>query len=256
MNKKAHPVAASEFTTLAVLLLAAYVASLAAAAASRNEIFHDPVSLWRAAVESAPNKKRTHENYGQALSTAGKLDEALKEFKTVLSLPDRDESVPFRDVYRELGVVYFRLGLIDESISAWKKGLTYAPMDSGLLNNIAIALLRQHRLDEALSHALEAIRSNPYMAEPLNTAGEVYLSLGQPAKATEKFLQYVQVRPEDSRGYWNAAIALERSGDLRLSAQYVSMFLSMGPDPTYRQAALSLLDSLQKRMGTAAGARR
>jgi len=52
------------------------------------------------------NKRRPHENYGQALSTAGLLDEALKQFKTVLALPD-DGSVPMRDVQREIGWFIF-----------------------------------------------------------------------------------------------------------------------------------------------------
>ncbi len=248
MAKATKPAAPSLFTVLAVLLMAVYIASLAAAAVARNRIFHDPISLWHSAVLSSPNKKRTHENYGQALSTAGRLEEALQQLKTVLALPDRDQSVPFRDVYRELGVVYFRLGLIDESINAWTKGLTYAPMDAGLLNNISIALMRQQRYEEALSHALEAVRSNPYMPEPLNTAGEVYLALGQPAKAAENFMQYVQFRPEDARGYWNAALALERAGDYQRSAQYVSAFLSMEQDPRFIQAGQQLLQSLKSRM--------
>lgn len=245
-----HP-ALPFFSVLSIVLLAGYIAALAVATVERNGIFHDPLTLWHAAVKSSPDKKRTHENYGQALSTAGKLDEALSQFKTVLALPDMDQSVPFRDVYREIGVVYFRLGLIDESIGAWQKGLAFAPMDSGLLNNISIALLKQGRLDEALSHALEAVRSNPYMPEPANTAGEVYLSMGQPAKSAEYFMKYVQFRPEDSRGYWNAALALERAGDLQRSAQYTMMYLSMEQDPRMRQAAQSLLQSLQNRMGTA-----
>jgi tetratricopeptide (TPR) repeat protein len=239
----------SALTIIASLLLVAYLAWFAAETAARNRIYHDPISLWHSAVTSSPNKKRTHENYGQALSTAGKLEDALKQLKTVLALPDEDQSVPFRDVYRELGVVYFRLGLIDESITAWKKGLVYAPMDAGLLNNISIALLRQRRFDEALSHALEAVRSNPYMPEPLNTAGEVYLSMGQAGKAAEHFMKYVQFRPEDSRGYWNAALALERAGDYERSIQYVSMFLSMERDPRYVQSAQSLLQSLKSRAG-------
>jgi tetratricopeptide (TPR) repeat protein len=249
MTKAAKPAMSSRFTVLALVLLTGYIAALATATVARNKIFHDPLSLWHAAVTSSPNKKRTHENYGQALSTAGKLNEALVQLKTVLALPDSDQSVPFRDVYRELGVVYFRLGLIDDSIAAWTKGLAYAPMDAGLLNNISIALMRQQRYDEALSHALEAVRSNPYMPEPMNTAGEVYLAIGQPAKSAEYFMQYVQLRPEDSRGYWNAALALERAGDYQRSMQYVKMFLSMEQDPQFLQAGQSLLQSLQSRAG-------
>ena len=248
-EKAARPAGAASFSLVALSLLTVYILWFSVLTAARNRIYHDPVSLWRSAAESSPNKKRTHENYGQALSAAGKLDEALKQLNTVLALPDTDQSVPFRDVYRELGVVYYRLGLIDESIAAWTKGLNYAPMDAGLLNNIALSLLREKRLDEALSYALQAVRSNPYMPDPLNTGGDIYLALGRPAKAAEYFMQFVQLRPEDSRGYWNAALALERAGDYQRSEQYVSAFLSLERDPRFLQAGQSLLQSLKARIG-------
>ena len=231
---------------MAILLL--YVGYMTASAFQRNSIFQTPVTLWKSAVESAPDKRRTHENYGQALSTAGLLEEALRQFKTVLALPD-DGSVPMRDVQREIGVVYFRLGLIDESIAAWKKGLEYAYMDAGLLNNISIALMKQQRFDEALSHALMATQASPYMPEPNNTLGEIYMARGEYAKAAEKFLFFLRLRPEDSRAYWNAALAFERAGEYEKSLQLANRFLAMEPDPRYRQAAMQLINSLNSRMG-------
>ena len=242
------PAPISTTVLIALFLLALYAGYLTVTAFARNSIYHSPVTLWKSAVESAPNKRRTHENYGQALSTAGMLKEALEQFKTVLALPD-DGSVPMRDVQREIGVVYFRLGLIDESIAAWKKGLEYAYMDPGLLNNISIALMRQNRLDEALVNAEQALRMNPSMPEPANTRGEIYMAKKEYAKAAESFLIFLQLRPEDSRGYWNVALAFERAGDYARSLQFANQFLAMEPDPRYRQAAMQLVNSLNVRMG-------
>jgi tetratricopeptide (TPR) repeat protein len=228
-------------------LLLLYIGYLTVSAFQRNTIFRTTVSLWKSAVESAPDKRRTHENYGQALSTAGLLQEALLQFKTVLALPD-DGSVPLRDVHREIGVVYFRLGLIDESISAWKKGLEYAYMDPGLLNNISIALMKQQRFDEALSHADMAAKANPYMPEPANTLGEIYMARGDYKMAAQYFLTFLQLRPEDPRAYWNAALAFERAGDYAKSLQFANQFLAMEPDPRYRQSAMQLVNSLNSRL--------
>jgi tetratricopeptide (TPR) repeat protein len=198
-------------------------------------------------VASSPNKRRPHQNYGQALSTAGRLNEALSEFKKVLALDD-DGSVPPRDSYREIGVVYFRLGLFDEAILAWQKGLQYAPYDAGLLNNLAIALMKQKRLDEAIVHAETAARSNASMPEPFNTLGEIYLTRGQSRKAAESFKKYLYLRPEDSRGYWNAALALREAGDLEAALQYATQFLARERDPRFRQTALQLVEHLKSRL--------
>lgn len=239
------PLSITAMIGMSLLLL--YIGYLTVSAFQRNSIYQTPVTLWESAVESAPDKRRTHENYGQALSTAGLLQEALQQFKTVLALPD-DGSVPMRDVYREIGVVYFRLGLIDESITSWKKGLEHAGGDAGLLNNISIALMRQKRFDEALSHAEMAARANPYMPEPANTLGEIYMARGEYAKAAEKFQYFLRLRPEDSRGYWNTALAYERAGENEKALRFANRFLAMEADPGYRQGAMQLVNSLNSRM--------
>jgi tetratricopeptide (TPR) repeat protein len=237
----------SRTTVIAAILLALYAGYFTASTFRRNSIYQTTVTLWKSAVQSAPAKRRTHENYGQALSSAGLLQEALQQFKTVLALPD-DGSVPLRDVHREIGVVYFRLGQIDESIASWKKGLEYAYMDPGLLNNLSIALMKQQRVDEALAYATMAVKANPYMPEPANSLGEIYMAKGEFGKAAESFLLFVQLRPEDSRGYWNTALAYERAGEYEKALRFVNQFLAMDTDPRYRQTAVQLANSLSERL--------
>jgi tetratricopeptide (TPR) repeat protein len=232
---------------VATAVLVMIAASLATTTLMRNRIYQDSVKVWESMVRSSPTKRRPHQNYGQALSTAGRLQEALGEFKTVLSLND-DGSVPLRDTYREIGVVYFRLGLLDEAITAWKNGLRYAPGDAGLLNNLAIALMRQSKVDEAITYAEAAARSNEYMAEPMNTLGELYLKKGDPRKAIQYFNRYLYLRPEDARGYWNAALALKDAGDFRGSLEYATRFLAQEPDPNFRQVATQLVEFLKGKL--------
>lgn len=232
---------------IAVLLLIIMICSLVPATLARNSVYKDTVTIWKSMVESSPNKRRPHENYGQALSTAGYYREALREFQIVQSLPD-DGSVPMRDLYREIGVVYFRMNLIDESIISWQKGLQYAPFDSGLLNNLSIALLKQKRHDEAISYAETAARYNPGMPEPLNTLGEIFLAKGESRRAAEYFKKFLQLRPEDSRGYWNVALALREAGDNAGAIAYASQFLAVERDPRYRQLAEELIAQLRAGM--------
>lgn len=236
------------FRIVAPTVLLVAVIALLSLTLLRNRIYENSVAVWESMAEASPNKRRPHQNLGQALSTAGKLHEALNEFKTVLSLDD-DGSVPMRDIYREIGVVYFRLGLFDESVIAWQKGLQFAPFDPGLLNNLAIAYLKLKRMDEALSHAEIAARNNPYMPEPVNTLGEIYLAKGDPRKAAEQFKRYLYLRPEDSRGYWNAALSLRESGDLEGALEYATRFLARERDPAFRRSAGQLVEHLRDRLG-------
>jgi len=211
----------------------------------RNGIYETPVSMWTDTALKSPTKRRVHENLGQALSTAGLYEDAMREFKAVLSLRD-DGSVPPRDIYREIGVVYFRVGMIDDAIASWQTGLRYAPFDASLLNNLSIAYLKKGRLDEAAASARMALSAAPGMPQALNTLGEVLMSQGEYDKAAEYFLRAIQNAPEDKNKYWNAALALAKAGKPDMAYQYMGMYASMEPDPAGRQRALLIMNSLRK----------
>jgi tetratricopeptide (TPR) repeat protein len=235
-------------TVIAMAVLFLYSGYFVAATYQRNAIYKTPVTLWRSAVNSAPYKRRTHQNYSQALSSAGMHQEALEQLQMLLALPD-DGSVPLRDVHRQLGVVYFRLGMIDEAIAAWKKGLEYAYRDPGLMNNLSRALMKQQQFDEALVFAEMAVKTNPYMPEAASSLGEIYMAKGEYGKAAESFMRFVQLRPENWRGYWNASLAYERAGEYEKALRMVNQCLAMEPDPRYRQSAMQLVSSLQGKIG-------
>lgn len=232
---------AAGMSMFAMALLTLYLAAFLVMTFERNKVYQTGLSVWKSMVESSPNKRRTHENYGQALSTAGRLQEALKEFQQVLALPD-DGSVPLRDVYREIGVAQFRLGSYDDAIAAWQKGLVYAPFDAGLLNNLAIAFLKLNRYDDAISYAQAAARSNPVMPEPANTLGEISLARGEYLASAKYFKQYLYLRPEDPKGSWNLALALTRGGNYDEAYQYAMRFASVTADPAERAGAQELMN--------------
>jgi len=229
----------------AFILSVCILICLAIAANARNGIYKTPVSMWRDSAHKSPMKRRAHENFGQALSTAGSYGEAMREFKTVLALKD-DGSVPPRDLYREIGVVYFRVGMLDDAITAWQTGLRYAPNDASLLNNLSIALLKKGRYDEAAANARMALSAAPGMPQALNTLGEVLMAQGEYEKASEYFLMAIQRAPEDKYKYWNAALAFEKAGKHDMAYQYMSMYAVMEPDPAGRQRALQIMNRLRQ----------
>lgn len=242
-----HP--ASNATAVVPLLALFLIMGLMVATHLRNRVYQTPVALWRSMAEASPNKRRTHENFGQSLSTAGKLEEALREFKTVMALPD-DGSVPMRDLYREIGVVYFRLNMLEEAILSWKQGLTFAPFDPSLMNNLAVAFMRKGQYDEAAKYADMGLKGNPQMPTLWNTMGEVAMHKGEFDKAATYFAKALDLNPGDPSSTWNAALACERAGQYERSTEYANRFLALAPDPRNRQNAMALLDHLNRKMNT------
>lgn len=240
---------------IVVVLLTLIVGALTAAAHTRNSIYRSHVTLWDNVTKRSPNKRRAHENYGQALSTAGSVAgtqsearklyyEALQQFQTVISLKD-DGSVPLRDLYREIGVVYFRLAQYDDAISSWETGLRYAPYDPSLLNNLSIVLMQKGRFDEAASVASAALSVDPYMPQALNTMGQVAMVKNDYEKAAQYFLKAIDREPDVPARYWNAALALEQAKKYDMALQYANKYASMEQDPTGRQRAYAFIEHLK-----------
>jgi len=228
-----------------LLLIAAILISLVTATLARNNVYRSTMSLWKNITETSPQKRRAHENYGQALSTAGFLREALEQFNTVLALKD-DGSVPLRDLYREIGVVHFRLGSLDAAVEAWQKGLLYADGDPGLLNNLSVAYMQQQRYDEAAASAEAALRNSPQMPQLLNTLGQVSMIKKEYEKAVKYFLAAINSDPDSPTYYANAATALAQTGRYDLAYQNMSMFLTRMSDPEQQQRAQVFMDQMKK----------
>jgi tetratricopeptide (TPR) repeat protein len=245
------------FVLMPVALFLIIIGVLTALAYVRNSIYLNHVTLWEDITKRSPNKRRAHENYGQALSTAAStdapaerqqlLDKALREFQTVMTLPD-DGSVPARDLYREIGVVYFRLERYDDAVTAWKKGLHDSPADPSLLNNLSVVMMQNRRYDEAAEYAQSALSAAPHMPQALNTMGQVYMAKRDYEKAAQYFLRALEQEPDVPQRYWNAALALERTGKFDMAFQYASRYARMEWDPDARKRAFEFLEHLKKNM--------
>jgi tetratricopeptide (TPR) repeat protein len=227
-----------------IVLSVLIIGALSVLAYMRNGIYLNHVTLWADITKRSPEKRRAHENYGQALSTAGHYKEALREFETVQSLKD-DGSVPARDLYREIGVVYYRLERYDDAITAWQQGLKDSPHDPSLLNNLSVVMLQKKRYDEAAGYAQSALSAAPYMPQALNTMGQVYLAKTNYAKAAEYFLMALEREPDVPQRYWNAALALERVKQYDKAYQYATRYAAMETDPTGRERARGFLEHLK-----------
>jgi len=243
---------------VAIALSLVIVGVLSVAAYMRNSIYRTHVTLWADIVKRSPEKRRAHENYGQALSTAGSLsqdpqeagklyEEALRQFQTVIALKD-DGSVPPRDLYREIGVVHFRMGKFDDAITAWQTGLRFAPNDPSLSNNLSIAFMQRGRYDDAAALAMSALAGDPRMPQALNTMGQVYMAKNNFEKAVEFFLKALESEPDVPARYWNVALAYAQARKFDKALQYATRYGTIERDPRGRQRAAEFIAYLNNSM--------
>ncbi|HUL01560.1 MAG TPA: tetratricopeptide repeat protein [Nitrospirota bacterium] len=249
----------ASYTLIIVMTSILIIGLLSTLSFIRNGIYLNHVTLWADIVKRSPDKRRAHENFGQALSTAAAstsipaerqryLIDALHEFQTVMALKD-DGSVPERDLYREIGVVYYRLERYNDAIASWERGLRDSPGDASLLNNLSVVMLQQKRFDEAAKYARMALSVAPYMPQALNTMGQFFMAKRNYEQASQYFLKALDQEPDVPQRYWNVAVALEHNGKYESALQYARRYAVMATDPTARQRAQELMEHLRKVSG-------
>ncbi len=216
------------------------------ASVARNSLYRTPVRLWAATAAASPQKQRPHLNLGQALEVAGFHDQALRELRTVLSIP-WDNSIEKQDVYREMGNIYLFAGRYDEAAAAYRIGLRYLPSSPTVLNNLAIVLLKQKRFAEAAEQAEAALAADPSMSNAMNTLGRIHVSQGAIDKGIHFFKAAIEKAPESAAPYMNLALAFERKGDYETAYRYASAYASADTTPAGRKRAALVLDRLQNK---------
>lgn len=239
---------------LSFLLLSVYIGALIIATVSRNRIYENEVTLWKSVVDGTPSKRRPRMNYADALVTLGKqredgrlYGEALRELQVLMALPD-DGSSSIRNWYGETGLIYYRLGMPDEAMQLWREGLKHASGDAALENNIAIALLHQGRLDEALEHAMTARGSDPLMPKAVFTLGEIYYAKGEYLEAAGHFVMAEKLQPEKLDAYWNASLAFLEAGQYEMAYEQVVKYLERETDLRLRADARSLAEEVSGKL--------
>jgi tetratricopeptide (TPR) repeat protein len=185
----------------------------------------EAIAAAKALGQAQPNYARVHNRIGTELLKAGKLEEAVAEFKKAL------EADPIHaGAYNNLGVAYERLGH-EEAQAQFEKAIqlmpdfTHAhfnlarilmkkarvtaamaelqqtirvdPNHVGALNMLGMALGRQQKFTEAQSHLERAVRLDPDHAEVRNNLGAAYAGQGRLREAVAQFEAALRIDPDD-----------------------------------------------------------
>ncbi len=183
--------------------------------------------------------------------------------KLIAAYPDEEDAYPL------LGGAYRQLGQLEKELEALERGVAALPNSGPRHNSYAYALMRRGRYAEALRELQAYERLAPREPNPYDSQGELYLLMGQPEKALERYARALEVNPDfyGSHGgevfafamlgrYDEALSAIEPIRELMSRAgerQDVNLFMSgfmrsrLGQ---YRQAERDLQLGLEEAEGT------
>jgi tetratricopeptide (TPR) repeat protein len=138
-----------------------------------------------------------------AYSQVGHWDNATTLFKRAVDVTTNNYVAQFN-----LGLALAKQGRPKEAISHYSEALRINPAWAEAHNILGNALARQGNLRRAVSHYSEALRINPAMAEAHNNLGLALQMLGRVEEAVPHFREALRIKPDYPHARHNLGTAL------------------------------------------------
>jgi tetratricopeptide (TPR) repeat protein len=173
------------------VLLALVAIAFAVLSLHRHPVWSSGLTLWRDAVRKAPAVARNHVNYGIELRTAGRAQDAVRQYLWALRLDPKDSKA-----YSNLATAYYDLGRPEDEFDALRKTLELDPANVVARRNLAYALAEAGRKQEAIEVLSEAVRLAPRRADLRSSLGALYLHLGRIEEGKRELEESLRLNPE------------------------------------------------------------
>lgn len=167
-----------------------------------------------------------------ALHQSGSSEEALVLARGALSLRQDAAS------WSALGGIARDTQRYEEAENAFRRALELAPIDSIVLNDLALVLSKRGQLDEAERCYRQAIEHNPEHADAHNNLGVLLKRTGRPDAAAAAYRRALQVRPDYPQAHNNLGVLYKESG--RLAEAEIDYRRAIELKPDYADACWNL----------------
>jgi len=222
----------------------AYV-NLALAQAKQNG-FDRAIATLERGIARLPGSEDLLVRLGHTYLVTGKAREALETMDKVLA-----SNPASLDALVASAGVMDATGRKDEARGFLERALAVEPENRPLRTSYAANLASSGRLREAIAVYEGLIRDFPGEQAFYQFAGIAHSYLGEFERAVSLLRQAVAIRPT-AVGYFNLALAYEKSGDLREAVNHFRLYLenSQGESEANIRKARAELESLEKKLGS------
>jgi serine/threonine-protein kinase len=162
----------------------------------------EAISHFQQALRTDPKNALVHVNLALALKAEGKRDEAVGHYEEALHIDP-----PAGEFGRSEGPVgyyeeFHRLDLKD----------TEGLKDAEAQYNLGLALSKDAKWDEAISHFKQALRIDPKLAKAHNNLGLALRHMGKLDEAVGHFQIALRIDPKDAQAHYHLGRALKAEG--------------------------------------------
>jgi tetratricopeptide (TPR) repeat protein len=197
------------------------------------------VEHFNKSLELKPNSPEVHNNLGTLLDKLGRVNEAVEHYERALELRPN-----FSQAHYNLATLLAKQGKTDEAIAEFSKALGGRPDNIDILSNMAFALAQQGELSEAVGYYKKALAIEPDNVVVHGRLGLVFASLGRLDDAIREFRIVLNARPDDAEMHFNLGVLLEKQGRISDAIKHYRNALQINPN--YTQAGQRLKAALAK----------
>jgi tetratricopeptide (TPR) repeat protein len=202
----------------------ALLAALGAAAWARSEVYHDDLSLFRAAARTAPYSEIARNNLGMALFNRGHIDAAEREYRQAIRLEPK--AVP---PLANLAVLYERRGDLKRAEATFNEVLRLSPTHTIAVVHVA-RFERKRGQPAAAARRLDALfAAGGESYDALVERADLWLEAGHPERATPLLERAVRTFPDYAQGWGHLARARAGLGDARGATEAARKALAIDP---------------------------
>lgn len=181
----------------------------------------EALPFYERAVHQDPDPKVSEHLYGNALVRSGRVDEGMRHLQKAIDIADREQT-PFPGYHIDLGRAYVTAGKLDEAIAEFRLAQQRAGGNQPAADMlIGDTLVRMKRDDEAVPYLRRAIEADPGDAIHRFDLGRILFNAGRYEEAAPLLAEAIDLRADLIDAYVALALAqfkLGREADARATA--------------------------------------
>lgn len=185
----------------------------------------EAIAQYRHVLSLTPNDALTHSNLGTALAAQGQLDEAVDHYEQALVLAPGDA-----DSYSNLGNALAALDRTDEAVRNLRRALDIDPSSAEAHGALGLALQSQGRIDEAIVHLRQAVDLGPAPADLHNNLGVALASQNRLDEAGTQFGRALDLDPDFLNAHANLATVAQLQGSPDQAIHHYREMLRIRPN--------------------------
>jgi tetratricopeptide (TPR) repeat protein len=193
----------------------------------KQSFFEDAIEVLDEGLKIDPRRGDFRAALGESYFTIGKVDKALEQFKTLVSLDPSPRSYVF------MALCYRHLGQYDDAKRYFNQSLSADPKNLPALFNLGFIARKQGdyaRAEQYLERALSGDKDYP---EPLFELASLKMDQKKYAEAVPLLRHFVEVSPNPTDGYYKLALAERSLHQMDAAQRDMNVFktLSKSPQP-------------------------